>query len=544
MTHLQYTNTHDAILSITSDETYQNSTLDDRLNQAAQYRSLCNAGSNDKLITVNGGTLAGQSLPIHSTYIIEGWILSQVDVSEFAQIRALTQLNYDSIVEKGRKLIKLNGNWCLTSELHPYRAFSHQEMSYYHPSDMTLLDANHYDEETYAPRWQTVENAESWDEYILTMHAFRPRYRDGYYHEDSGVLHWNDEHEHHVHEDDAVNVEDNSDYYHRDDVVYRHDLAYSSAEAARSDDKINDYHNTPPPELFIKADGSVLSNYTVGFEIEKSSVDEETEEGAYVDPQPLFAGWETDSSCGVEGITNVYSLNNTDLFLTHVKESDLLNEPTDRTCGGHINFGRLDNTLQYWHIKPWLGLFWSMWRKRLTNTYSCSNKKANPYHGSHARYSCLSQKSLPNGNKLYELRLPNRVSNQSVLANRFRLMQSFLHCVDLYLNEKWSYSSIVWPDDTYVGIPEWAVNNLPQGYIVEPLKAIEEFNVKLPVPVQLRMRFLIEMSKDVLLDVYGTDNRGFKLIDVIEYAYKFQGFIESESAEYTCPAFQAVKKFI
>jgi hypothetical protein len=83
------------------------------------------------------------------------------------------------------------------------------------------------------------------------------------------------------------------------------------------------------------------SRFLIGFEIEKTNVFGYADEGDEIGERELFAGWELDGSCGVEGVTNCYDLLDPlvmEMFEGHVGEaSDVLAEPCDGTCGGHIN---------------------------------------------------------------------------------------------------------------------------------------------------------------------------------------------------------------
>ena len=334
-------------------------------------------------------------------------------------------------------------------------------------------------------------------------------------------------------EDDPDNA------YHTDDVHWIDGTAYADKEAA-FENKIRDYHSTPDPDYFLKDDETnILSKFTIGFEVEKCSIDGYSDMGNEHEAQPLFKGWETDSSCGVEGITNVYSMNNYELFKQHAEVSYYLDETTSQRCGGHINICDTTNTIKYWHIKSWCGLWWAMYRKRLRNDYSGNNKKACPYAAkSGARYSAIREKQL-NGNKtLYELRLPSRVKNTEQIIRRFELSQAWVKCLYAYATEDWSYTQAAY-DDKSSGMPNWAVNDADNGryYADECSKVVAQ----IPKQIVNRIRFLVEESKDQLLESYPVHS---DLCKVIRLAYVFQYYCELP--DYTMPEFvrQEISHFV
>jgi hypothetical protein len=369
-----------------------------------------------------------------------------------------------------------------------------------------------------------------------------------YFHkDDTDSLVWSDHHEAYLYTEDAVYPEDNCDTaYHVDYVYYseRDDLYYTTREMA-TNDTIRDYHCTPTGTYYLKGDindpKDVLANYTVGFEIEKYSIDGYRDEGDPHSPEALFVGWETDSSCGVEGITNIYSLNNSEVFNNHVNSSYYINEETTQKCGGHINISDQTNRIRFWHIKNWLGLWYAMFRKRLNNEYASSNKKACPYIAkSGPKYQAIREKNLSSGRTIYELRLPSRVKNHHQLIRRFRLCQKWMQCIHAYANEDWSYTTAKY-DDIHWGMPNWALDNtrgvtelrLDDYSIQAKLVAkdtAELISKHVSKPTALRMRYLIEQSKDELLESYAFAG---DLSQVIKLAYAFQAYCEIPNTETT-----------
>ncbi|GAG51105.1 unnamed protein product, partial [marine sediment metagenome] len=168
----------------------------------------------------------------------------------------------------------------------------------------------------------------------------------------------------------------------------------------------------------------------IGFEVEKDTVDGYRSESNEIEHQPLFTGWETDGSCGVEGITNVYGLYEQDtLFADHVRQSYYTDEPINGSCGGHVNVSRIGG-LTLDDVRPYAGLLYSMYRERLIGTYSSNNKRL---RSSEARegYAAIRSK----GPELLEFRLVAKVNDASDLLWRYQFFRMFATAVE----RKWSY---------------------------------------------------------------------------------------------------------
>ena len=175
------------------------------------------------------------------------------------------------------------------------------------------------------------------------------------------------------------------------------------------------YHSSPDE---VKFKG--LSPFLVGFEVEKTSIFGLRHEGDDIGEYQLFAGWELDGSCGVEGVTNCYDILDPDVMQTferHVDEaSDVLDEPCDNTCGGHINIswqGKTPRELLS-AFKVYAPLWYALFRNRLNNTYCREDKKIEDRG---IKYSPVRCKSFG-----IELRLPSRVLNAKHLLRRAHLV--------------------------------------------------------------------------------------------------------------------------
>lgn len=398
---------------------------------------------------------------------------------------------------------------------------------YVNPSDCYRLSEEYYDTDCYARKRYCVR--ETSGDYILESDSVELYNHYDPVHCDFDAMTYSDHYDKYVLDCDVVYpVDDPDSVWHTDDVHWIDDEAYADKEAAY-ENRIRDYHSTPDPYYYTKEDeNDILSKCTIGFEVEKLDIDGLTQLGDAHEFQPLFRGWETDSSCGVEGITNVYSLNNLELFKNHAEQSHYLLEDSNSKCGGHINICDTTNTIKYWHIKSWCGLWWSMYRRRLRNDYSNNNKKACPYAAKGgARYSAIREKTITGDKTLYELRLPSRVKNTQQIIRRFELAQVWVKCLYEYAHEDWSYTLYTY-DDTYYGIPNWATSISNDEYSLESEKLL----LQIPKQIVKRMRYQIELSKKQLIESYPIQT---ELCHIIRLAYFFQYYCELP--QYTMPEF-------
>ena len=263
----------------------------------------------------------------------------------------------------------------------------------YHPNDMVLTYNNRWlpkekcvalspryyaddvnnDEPIYQYSGDTLETHDG--EVINRVEAIYCESDGSYFHEDeaSELLEYNEYREYYVHPDDynvhwcididQYTLSDDCYYSSDDEEYYYYEENLPQRDHTRT---IQEYHCGVEPTFHCKPldQNKPLSKYTIGFEVEKDCLDNgDQETGSFIQQQPLFSHWETDSSCGIEGITNVYSLDNFDTFVTHACDSDYLLLDTNHRCGGHITFAHRENKMKYWHIRPWLGLIFSMWKK-------------------------------------------------------------------------------------------------------------------------------------------------------------------------------------
>jgi len=222
-----------------------------------------------------------------------------------------------------------------------------------------------------------------------------------------------------LHLDYAAFCEDIQDYCHIDEAYYceNSECWYRYAENMQTNEgkeHISNYHDSPCAE-----DLSNNSLFKVGYEIEKTDFFGNNNKGDHVGDYDIFKGFELDSSCGVEAITNILPLS-VESF-EYVKNlmndaKDVINSDISSNCGGHITFSisGISGSEIYDMIKPYIGIFYAMYRHRLTNTYCNGNKDLKDKNA--GKYSTINIK----GN-LVELRIPPAVKNVNQLFFRHQM---------------------------------------------------------------------------------------------------------------------------
>jgi len=225
--------------------------------------------------------------------------------------------------------------------------------------------------------------------------------------------------------------------------------------------RVRGYHGSPDPEFINKAKkvdlrgirttnvveryaddpNEIESKFNIGFEIEKIRF----HRGAVIE-YPLFKGFETDSSCGVEAVTHVLpllpkSLWRTKVFNMFVEAKKIISDefsPSDRSCGGHITLSvhGLSGYEVAEKIRKNFGIFYAIFRKRLTNSYCNRNLSIKPsdYNsnlndflgGRHDKYCPV--KIMDHA---IELRLPSRVQSVKQMMRRYELCY---HLLDFSIN--------------------------------------------------------------------------------------------------------------
>ena len=202
--------------------------------------------------------------------------------------------------------------------------------------------------------------------------------------------------------------------------------------------EIQSYHESPTPLNFN--DGFKVKTkykFSVGIEVEKKYFindygEEACESGDYVGEYTLFSGFETDSSCGVEAITNILPLEGirskrrNDIFSMFDEAEDIINSPYDTSCGGHITISieTKEKKLSKYDImdklKHNLSIIYALYPARLSKSYCCENKKM--IWQSNQKYSPVYLKY----NRV-EIRLFSAIKNVEQLKNRYDLLFKLLY---------------------------------------------------------------------------------------------------------------------
>jgi len=174
------------------------------------------------------------------------------------------------------------------------------------------------------------------------------------------------------------------------------------------------------------------SRFTIGFEIEKNSF----YRGA-MKTHPLFCGFERDSSCGVEAVTNtmplVYSGKLRDRFHQFCYENrhiiDDQFSPSNRGgCGGHIGLGYKVNGSSVSgqtigdNVRKYAGIMYALYQKRLKDQYVGTSdlRMTDGVYGQ--KYRPLNVKS-----GYVEFRIPSRVRSVAQMMHRYDLMMELMH---------------------------------------------------------------------------------------------------------------------
>ena len=237
----------------------------------------------------------------------------------------------------------------------------------------------------------------------------------------------------------------------RNEIVYE-----PTGNAERG--KIHSYHSKPMPRVlsvgakkkdveklkcvkdtsWAQDGSSYASNYCIGFEVEKTTF----HRGA-VKEYALFCGFETDSSCGYEAVTNVLPLVppsywRNKVFSMFVEAKQILDEefsPSDSKCGGHISIS-VDG-LTGWEVREkmakYMGLIYAIYRHRLSNGY-CNGNLRMTNEGSSRwvngnTWRCSHKYQVFNAKDEYaELRIPSRVTSVSQMMRRYELMYEMVDC--------------------------------------------------------------------------------------------------------------------
>ena len=225
-----------------------------------------------------------------------------------------------------------------------------------------------------------------------------------------------------AHDDDSHWSEHNEEYYYDEDEMPEN----------ASSDCIKSYHSNKNPINFNE--DWKHSAFSIGFEVEKKHFVNEGgesahDQGDYVGSYKFFCGFETDSSCGVEGVSNILALSSPrsdareDVFTWIDDAKAIIDSPYDKDCGGHITVsvkGYNDGYDIVDKMRQTLALMYALYRYRLKRSYCNQNKPAKKENNS--KYSPVNVK----GSRV-EFRLPSAVKNTTQLKLRYDLLYKMMY---------------------------------------------------------------------------------------------------------------------
>mgnify|MGYP003639945428 FL=1 len=176
----------------------------------------------------------------------------------------------------------------------------------------------------------------------------------------------------------------------------------------------------------------VNAKYGIGFEIEKNRLSR----GA-VREYPLFCGFERDSSCGYEAVTNILPLVGASpwrnkVYSMFVEAERIIDDrwsPSNGTCGGHMSVsvvGMSGDELMT-RLRPIAGIITALYRLRLRNTYCNSNITMvgrDNVNSEHVFGGWLNDRSSVANVRQdsVEFRIPSRITSVQSLMRRYELM--------------------------------------------------------------------------------------------------------------------------
>ena len=196
--------------------------------------------------------------------------------------------------------------------------------------------------------------------------------------------------------------------------------------------------------------GSYESRYTIGMEVEKTSLHRDS-----IHEHILFTGIERDGSCGYEAVTHILPLIPESKWRNKVfalmwdaeKIIDDRYSAGDNSCGGHITVGvqGMNGDELREKLRPYAGILYALFRHRIKNRYCSANIRmagrnddfyemvmnstdSNGWRDRDGRY----QVALVKGNVL-EFRLPSRFKSVKQMQNRYELM---FEMIDYAVNSK------------------------------------------------------------------------------------------------------------
>lgn len=177
--------------------------------------------------------------------------------------------------------------------------------------------------------------------------------------------------------------------------------------------------------LNLLSTGDAECKFGIGFEVEKTRFSR----GA-VRNIPLFAGYERDSSCGYEAVTNILPLLPAGLWRNKVysmmhdarKVIEDSYSPSDQRCGGHVTLSceGMSGEELYQATRKNMAIVFALFRKRLGNRYCNANSVLEP-NFTGTRYVAIQQKA-----NVIEVRLVSRFQSVKQMMRRYELFYTIM----------------------------------------------------------------------------------------------------------------------
>jgi hypothetical protein len=187
---------------------------------------------------------------------------------------------------------------------------------------------------------------------------------------------------------------------------------------------------TKKRNLLIDENGDHKSKFTIGIEVEKNRLSSRA-----VTEYPLFKGFERDSSCGYEAITNILPLLpsgkwRNKVFNMMFEARKIIEDqysPSDYRCGGHVTLGveGMNGQEIMKAIRKNCGILHSLFFKRLKNGYCKNNLTMLPYDEEMMNGGGRYQFCLDKGN-LIEFRVVSRFQSVKQMMRRYELFYELL----------------------------------------------------------------------------------------------------------------------
>lgn len=191
---------------------------------------------------------------------------------------------------------------------------------------------------------------------------------------------------------------------------------------------------------------NIQSRFTIGFEVEKNELHRSS-----IKEYELFCGFETDSSCGYEAVTNILPLlppskwRNKVFDMMHKAEKIIDNrwsrsddqrydgDAKVSTCGGHVTLTcqGLDSRELMEKVRKFSGVIYSVFRGRLLNRYCSENLRMHPNSSGDGYSDVINGYSrpmvaLPKDNGCLEFRIVAKFDSVAQMKRRYELFYAIM----------------------------------------------------------------------------------------------------------------------